>query len=173
MFRTVFDRLHEHSHTGIKITHNSFSQYYHIPYLGKWLSIFKNDCIECQRKKHNNMKFQTAPTQYFSEHAASFNYRISMDTKGPINLPSHNKPYIHVIFDAFRHFVVTVPIKANNANTAIKTFLHHWIIKFDHPYTLLLIEDQNTLIKKWHAFVHLWASDIPLEQLIFLGQMAL
>ena len=79
------------------------------------------------------MKNQTAPTQSFSEHAPSSNYRISMDlltidTKGPINPPSHNKSYIHVIIDAFSHFVVTVPIKSNNAKTAIKTLLHHWII---------------------------------------------
>ena len=71
------------------------------------------------------MKIQTAPTQSFSEHAPWFNYRISMDTKGPINPSSHNKSYIHNLIDAFSHFVVTVPIKSNNAKTAIKTFLHH------------------------------------------------
>ena len=99
----------------MKITYNTFKQYYYIPFLEKWLSIFIHDCIECQRNKHFNMKIQTAPTQSFSEHAPSFNYRISMDTKGPINPPSHNKSYIHVIIDAFSHFVVTVPIKSNNA----------------------------------------------------------
>ena len=26
----------------------------------------------------------------------------------------------------------------------------------DHPYSLLLIEDQNMLIRKWHIFVHFW-----------------
>ena len=82
------------------------------------------------------MKIQTASTQSFSEHAPSFNYRISMDTKGPINPPSHNKSYIHVIIDAFSHFVVTVTIKSNNAKTAIKTLLHHWIIKFGQPIYL-------------------------------------
>ena len=56
-----------------------------------------------------------------------------MDTKGPINPPSHNKTYIHVIIDAFSHFVVTVPIKSNNAETAIKTLLHHWNIEFGPP----------------------------------------
>ena len=125
MFKTVFNKLHEHSHTGIKITYNTFSQYYYIPFLEKWLSIFIHDCIECQRNKHFNQKIQTAPTHSFSEHALSFNYRISMDTKGPINPPSHNKSYIHVIIDAFSHFVVTVPIKSNKAKTAIKTLLHH------------------------------------------------
>ena len=66
------------------------------------------------------MKVQTAPTQSFSEHAPSFNYIIFMDTKGPINPPSHNETYIHVITDAFSDFAVAVPIKANNAETAIK-----------------------------------------------------
>ena len=105
------------------------------------------------------MKIQTAHTQSFSEHAPSFNYRISMDTKGPINPRSHNKSYIHVIIDAFSHFVVTVPIKSNNAKTAIKTLLHHWIIKFGPP--IYLVTDRGSeyvnkeiahllyTIKKW------------------------
>ena len=132
MFKTVFNKLHELL-TGIKITYITFSQYYYIPFLKKWLFIFIHDCMECQRNKHFNQKIQTAPTQSFSEHAPSFNYRISMDTKGPINPPSHNKSYIHVVIDAFSHFVVTVPMKSNNAKTAIKTLLHHWIIKFGPP----------------------------------------
>ena len=90
----------------------------------------------------SKMKIQTAPTQSFSEHAPSFNYRISMDTKGPINPPPHNKSYIHVIIDAFSNFVVTVHIKSNNAKTAIKTLLHHWIIKFGPP--IYLVTDRGS-----------------------------
>ena len=65
-----------------------------------------------------------------------------MDTKRPINPPSHNKSYIHVIIDDFSHFVVTVPIKSNNAKTAIKTLLHHWIIKFGSP--IYLVSDRGS-----------------------------
>ena len=133
MFRTGFNKLHEHSHTGIKITYNTFSQNYYISYLEKWLSIFIHDCIECQRNKQFIIKIQTAPPQSFSEPAPSFNYRISMDTKGPIKPPSYNKSYFHVLYDAFSHFVVTVPIKSNTAKTAKKLFKHHWIIKFGPP----------------------------------------
>ena len=61
------------------------------------------------------MKINTAPLQSFSEHAPSFNYRISKVTKGSITPSSKNKSNIHVIVDAFSHFVVTVPIKSNNA----------------------------------------------------------
>ena len=86
MFKTAFNKLHEHSHTGMKITYDTFKQYYYIPFLEKWLSIFIHDSIECQRNKHFNMKIQTAPTQSFSEPAPSFNYRISMDTKRPTKI---------------------------------------------------------------------------------------
>ena len=96
-----------------------------------------------------------------------------MDTKGPINPPSYNKSYIHVKIGAFSHFVVTVPIKANNAKTAKKFFYTIELLNLDEPFTLLLIEDRNMSIKKWHNFVHLWELDIPLEQLILLGHTAL
>ena len=70
MFQTVFNKLHDHSHTGIKTTYNTFSQFYYIPYLEKWLSLFIHDCLECQKKnKYFKMKTQTAPIQSFSEHA--------------------------------------------------------------------------------------------------------
>ena len=118
------------------------------------------------------MKIPTAPTQSFSEHAPCFNYRISMDTKGPINPPSQHKSYIHVIVDAFSHIVVTVPIKSNNAKTAVKTLLHHWITKYGLQSTFSLIVAQNMLIKIWPTFVHLWVLDTLHEQLILLGQMA-
>ena len=80
--------------------------------------------------------------QLFSEHDPSFNYRNSLDTKRPINPPSHKKFYIHVKIDAFGHFVVTVPIKSYNAKTAIKTLLHHWIIKFGPP--IYLVTDRGS-----------------------------
>ena len=65
-----------------------------------------------------------------------------MHTKSPINPPSQHKSYIHVIIDAFSHFVVTVPIKSNNAKTAVKTLLHHWITKPGPP--LYLVTDRGS-----------------------------
>ena len=65
-----------------------------------------------------------------------------MDTKAPINHPSQHKSYIHVIVDAFSHFVVTDPIKSNKAKTAVKTLLHHWITKFGQP--IYLVTDRGS-----------------------------
>ena len=76
------------------------------------------------------MKINTDPSQTFSEHAPCSNYRISKENKGPKIPTSQNKCYTHVIVDASSHFVVTVPIKSNNAKTAVRTLLHHWTVKF-------------------------------------------
>ena len=101
------------------------------------MSIFINDCIECQQNKHNIQKIQTASIQTLSENASYFYYRISMDTKGPINTPSNQNAYIHVIVDAFSHFVVTIPIKQNNVQNAVNSLLHHWNTKFGPPVYLV------------------------------------
>ena len=138
MFRTVFNKLHEHSHTGIKVTcNNTFSQCYCIPYLEKRLSIFIQDCIECQRNKYFNMKIQTPPTQSFSEHAPSFNSRISMDTKGHIYQPFFTTEILHSCYNRrFQSLSCKSSNQFKNAETAIKILLHHWIIKFDPPMHL-------------------------------------
>ena len=86
------------------------------------MSIFIHDCIECQQNKHINQNIQTASIQTFSENSSYFNYRISMDTKGPINPPSNQNSFIHVIVDAFSHFVVTVPIKKIMRNTLLTLY---------------------------------------------------
>ena len=99
------------------------------------MSIFIHDCIECQQSKHIKQKIQTATMQTFSENASYFKYRVSMDTKGPINPPSNQNSYIHVIVVAFSHFVVALPVKQNNAQNAVNS-LHHWITKFGPPVYL-------------------------------------
>ena len=38
-----------------------------------------------------------------------------------------------MIVDVFSHFVVTVPVKQNNAQNAVSSLLHHWITKFGFP----------------------------------------
>ena len=97
------------------------------------MSIFIHDCIECQQSKHINQKIQTATIQTFSENASYFIYRIPMDTKGPINPPSKQNSYIHVIVDTFRHFVVTTLVKHNNAQNAVNSLLNYWFTKFGPP----------------------------------------
>ena len=137
LFHAAFHKLHAHGHSGIEISIKAFNQFYFLPYLNEWMSIFFHDCIECQQNKHINKKIQTATMQTFLEKASYFNYRISMKTRGPINPPSKQNSYIHVIVDAFSYFVVTVPVEQNNAQNAVNSLLHHWITKFGPPIYLV------------------------------------
>ena len=136
LFHAAFNKLHAHGHCGIKLSIEAFNQFYFIPYLNKWMSIFIHDCIGCQQNKQLNQNIQNATIQKFSESASYFNYRISRDTKGAINPPSKQSSYIHVI-DAFSHFVVTVTVKQNNAQNAGNSLLHYWITKVGPPVYLV------------------------------------
>ena len=94
-----------------------------------------------------------------------------MDTKGPINPPSNQNSYIQVIVDAFSHFVVTVPIKQNNAQNAVNSLLHHWITKFGPPVYLVTDRGKNTLILNSQTSVPQWELDIHQELLMHHGLM--
>ena len=94
-----------------------------------------------------------------------------METRGPINPPSENKSYIHVIVDAFSHFVVSVPIKSNNAKTAVTSLLHHLDIKFGPPMNLVTDRGLEYINIYWHNSVPSWEFVTLLEPLTHLGQM--
>ena len=64
LFHAAFNKLHAHGHSGIKIFIKAFNQFYFIPYLHKWMSIFIHDCIECQQNKHINRKFKPRPNKH-------------------------------------------------------------------------------------------------------------
>ena len=170
MFQTVFNKLHDHSHTGIKTTYNTFSQYYYIPYLKKWLSIFIHDCLECQKNKHFIMKIQTARTQSFSEHAPIT--ESQWIPKDPITLLH----YINPTFTSILTLLATLLSPFQSNRTMQKLLLKpYYIIELQNmalPSTLSLIEAQKMLMKIWPTFVHLWVLDTLHEQLILLGQMA-
>ena len=65
LFHAAFN-IHAYGHSGIKISIEAFNQFYFIPCLNKWMSIFIHDCIECQQNNYINQKIQTATTQIFS-----------------------------------------------------------------------------------------------------------
>ena len=57
LFFSAFHKTHSHGHSGEKLSIKTFNQFYYIPHLPLWFSIFIHDCIDCQQNKH----FQTKP----------------------------------------------------------------------------------------------------------------
>ena len=45
LFLAAINKLHAHGHSGIKLSIRAFNQFYLIPYLKNWMSIFIHFCI--------------------------------------------------------------------------------------------------------------------------------
>ena len=68
LFHAAVNKLHAHGHYGIKISIKVFNQFYFLPNLNKWMSIFIHDCIECQQNKHiNKKKFKQQQHKHFQK----------------------------------------------------------------------------------------------------------
>ena len=130
LFHVAFNKVHSDGHSGGKLPIKTFIHFYYTPHLPLWFSIFIHDCIECQTNKHFPLKHNIAPLLPFYGIATHFNYRFSMDTKGPISPTSNSNSYFFVIIDAFSHFIITNPTPNINSKHAIYTLLYHWITKF-------------------------------------------
>ena len=170
LFYAAFSKTHSHGHSAEKLSIKTFTQFYFIPHLPLWFSIFIHDCIDCQTNKHFPIKPQNiSPPLPFYESATHFNYRISMDTKGPISPSSQNNCYIFVIIDAFSHFVVTNPAPNITSKYALQTLLHHGSQSLVPLSILLQIEVLNILIKTWLISVLSFILTIHLELLIHHG----
>ena len=50
LFYAAFSKTHSHGHSGEKLSIKTFNQFYFIPHLPLWFSIFIHDCIDCQTK---------------------------------------------------------------------------------------------------------------------------
>ena len=142
LFQVAFLKTHAHGHAGEKLSLKTFNQFYYIPQAPYWFSIFIHDCLECQKSKIFTTKQNIAPPLPFHENANYFNYRVSIDTKGPINPSSNGNHYIFVMVDAFSNYVVVVPAPRINAKYAINTLVNHWIVKFGPP--LYLVSDRGS-----------------------------
>ena len=81
-------------------------------------------------------KYKLHPYKHFQKmlHISITEYQL---IQKDLLTPSNQNSYIHVIVDAFSHFVVTVPIKQNYAQNAVNSLLHHWITKFEPPVYLV------------------------------------
>ena len=76
-----------------------------------------------------------------------------------------------MIADAFSHFVVTVPVKQNNAQNSVNSLLHHWITKVGPPVFSVTYLGSKYINSELANFLPQWESDIHQEPLMHLGLM--
>ena len=101
------------------------------------MSTFFHDCIECQQNKHINRKNSNRNNTNNFRKCFIFQLSNINGYKRPYKSTSNQNTNIHVIVDALSHFVVTVPVKQNNAQNAVNSLLHLWITNFGPPIYLV------------------------------------
>ena len=130
-------KTHSHGHSKEKLSIKTFNQFHYVPQFPLWFSIIIHDCLECQTNKHFPLKHNIALPLLSYKNATHFNYRISMNTKGPTSPTSYGNNYNFVIIDAFTHFIITNPTRNVTSKHAINTLLYHWITNFGPAQYLL------------------------------------
>ena len=125
------------------------------------MSIFIHNCIEYQQNKHNNQKIQTATIQTFSEKASYFNYRISMDTKGPINPPSKQNSFILVITQVHMYAYAHNSQPLSEKNLSPYEIVFHTIPRIPINFELNLQSQRDTYT--YISCTSQYCQDLPLH----------
>ena len=104
--RTIFNNIHNLSHSGIKSTTRLVTDRYVWPNLKKDIGFWCRNCIDCQKTKlgrHNCTQLQRypPPSQKFCD--------VNLDLAGPLP-ESNNCTYILVIVDRFSCWPVAIPL---------------------------------------------------------------
>ena len=175
LFYAAFSKTHSHGHSGEKLSIKTFNQFYFIPHLPLWFSIFIHDCIDCQTNKHFPIKPQNvSPPLPFYEIATHFNYRISMDTNGLKVLFPRLLKTTPIFLLLLTHLVISsllTQLPTLLLNMQFKLFSINGSQSLVPLSILLQIEVLNILIKTWLIFVLSFILTIHLEFLIHHGHL--
>ena len=125
-----FQKVHEHSHAGLQIAQNVFSQIFCFPFLQKRLSTIILDCIDCQMHKYKKMNQNKAAIFPFSKLSIFFNHCFFTDNYRPLNPAAGGNFLIFVLDDHFTNYILSEPTPKNNSHFVVKAIFHHCFSKF-------------------------------------------
>ena len=91
--------------------------------------VFCFHCADCPTNQHCAVKLHTFsyPLPFF-ENESDFNFRVSMETKGPITPTSQGSS---CLIDVFSQVSFTNP--TFHKSNVLQTLLHHWITQVGRP----------------------------------------
>ena len=92
-------------HPGREKTYATITENYCFPNIKTWIAILTRDWLNRQTSK-SMPNLLIAPQQPFLKVSTCFHQHISVDTKSPIFPSADGNSDVHVIVDAFTHYVV-------------------------------------------------------------------
>ena len=126
---TIFERIHNLSHPGIKATQKLIGEQFVWPNMRQDIAEKCRTCISCQQTKIT--RHQVTPLQHFRTPDARFSH-VHVDIVGPLPDSSGYK-YLLTVVDRFTRWPEAIPMKDITAQSCADSFLLHWVACFGSP----------------------------------------
>ena len=126
---TIFERMHNLSHPGIKATQKLIGERFVWPNMRRDIAEKCRTCISCQQTKIT--RHQVTPLQHFRTPDARFSH-VHVDIVGPLP-DSSGYIYLLTVVDRFTRWPEAIPMKDITAQSCADSFLLHWVARFGSP----------------------------------------
>ena len=123
---TIFERMHNLSHPGIKATQKLIGERFVWPNMRRDIAEKCRTCISCQQTKIT--RHQVTPLQHFRTPDARFSH-VHVDIVDPLPDSSGYK-YLRTVVDRFTRWPEAIPMKDITAQSYADSFLLHWVARF-------------------------------------------
>ena len=130
--KTIFDKIHQLSHPGIKASINLIKHRFVWSGMKKDITSWVRTCLTCQSNKiqrHNFSEFKAypLPNARFQE--------INLDIVGPLP-QSNGYSYMLTVIDRYTRYLSAIPMKDATTLSVIEAFMHGYISHFGVPNVL-------------------------------------
>ena len=149
--RSVFDVVHNLSHSGIQTTCTMVTNKFVWCNMNKQVTEWARSCIPCQQSKI--ARHMCAPLQHFEvmQHHLDF---IHIDLVGLL-LPSQGFLYLLSIMDRFMQWPEAIPLTDTSAKSCTRVLLFHWVAHFSLLTDIPLDRGAQFISQLWTAMIKL------------------
>ena len=153
---TIFERMYNLSHPGIKATQKLIGEQFVWPNMRRDIAEKCRSSISCQQTKIT--QHQVTPLQHFRTLDARFSH-VDVDIVGLLPDSSGYK-YLLTVVDRLTRWPEAVPIKDITAQSCADSFLLHWMAHFESPTIITTSRESQFTSLLWTEMCQFFGSKL-------------